>query len=218
MISPTIDPDTTTGPIITSPATTDQIIQSHPLIISLRQNPKFIESRPHRDLPDIQKHQSLIAGSLAGPHRISTPPYIFTNASTNRLTMILHLGTQICGHSGIIHGGLLATLFDEALARCCFAALPNKIGVTANLSVDYRAPAGADQCFVLWAEVVRVEGRKVWGRGTFETLPVGQDGVGEVYGDEVGEGGEGGLLVAEATALFIEPRDVTGLRSIYKAG
>jgi hypothetical protein len=29
----------------------------------------------------------------------------------------LHLGRGLCGHDGIIHGGLLATLLDESLGR-----------------------------------------------------------------------------------------------------
>lgn len=27
----------------------------------------------------------------------------------------LHLGKQLCGHAGIIHGGMIATLLDEIL-------------------------------------------------------------------------------------------------------
>jgi acyl-coenzyme A thioesterase PaaI-like protein len=32
-------------------------------------------------------------------------------------TVVLHLGRALCGHDGIVHGGLLATVFDESLAR-----------------------------------------------------------------------------------------------------
>jgi acyl-coenzyme A thioesterase PaaI-like protein len=30
---------------------------------------------------------------------------------------IVHMGRALCGHDGIIHGGLIATVFDETLAR-----------------------------------------------------------------------------------------------------
>lgn len=33
------------------------------------------------------------------------------------LLAVVHLGRALCGHDGIIHGGLLATVFDETLAR-----------------------------------------------------------------------------------------------------
>ncbi|KAL4875988.1 thioesterase family protein [Aspergillus karnatakaensis] len=204
MILPPINPETASGAPTTPEQTIDEIIQFHPLTISLLQNPNYTLTRPHADLPPSQRSINLMAGPLSGPSKITTPPYIFTNFTENKLTMILHLGSKVCGHPGIIHGGLLATLFDEGLARCCFASLPNKIGVTANLNVDYRAPALAEGVFVLTAEVERAEGRKVWGRGWMKRI---------VVGDEDAES----TLVAEATALFIEPRDITGLRSIYKA-
>lgn len=44
------------------------------------------------------------------------PPAMFYNKSYTELTCVLHLGTNICGHDGIIHGGLAATLLDEGLA------------------------------------------------------------------------------------------------------
>ncbi len=92
---------------------------------------------------------------------------------------------------GIIHGGLLATLLDEGLARCGFSALPNKIGVTANLNIDYRNPAPAGSYVVLKAETTKVEGRKVWVKGRIELL-----------GDTV----KPGKLLAEAEGLFVEPK------------
>ena len=30
---------------------------------------------------------------------------------------IIHLGRALCGHDGVIHGGLISTVFDESLAR-----------------------------------------------------------------------------------------------------
>lgn len=113
---------------------------------------------------------------------------------------------------GIVHGGMLATLMDESMGRCGLAALPGKIGYTANLKVDYRKPVKAGSYVVVRAEVVRLEGRKVWVRGRIEGLRVGVGGVGGVGGGEVGgkgeEGGEGqGDLLVEAEALFVEPKN-----------
>jgi acyl-coenzyme A thioesterase PaaI-like protein len=31
--------------------------------------------------------------------------------------IIVHVGRGLCGHDGIVHGGLLATLLDEGLGR-----------------------------------------------------------------------------------------------------
>jgi len=107
------------------------------------------------------------------------------------MVQVFYLGEQLCGHPGYIHGGMLATMLDEGLARCCFAALPNKIAMTASLTVNYRKPSPAGSYVVLKAKTVKVEGRKAWVEGRIEAL--------------VGEGEEPSVLV-EANALMIEPK------------
>jgi acyl-coenzyme A thioesterase PaaI-like protein len=104
-----------------------------------------------------------------------------------------HFGADLCGHPGIVHGGLLATVLDEALARASMAALPHRIAMTASLTVNYRAPCPAGSYVVVRCECTRVEGRKAWVRGRIETLA-----------DE--SKGEKPLLVAEAEALMVSPR------------
>lgn len=44
------------------------------------------------------------------------PPVVFYNKDRTEVTIVVHLGTDLCGHDGIVHGGMLATLLDEALA------------------------------------------------------------------------------------------------------
>ena len=166
-------------------------LRLHPEAVKLRSNPDFTESRPHLKIPESLRERSLTAGTLAGPNKIVVPPFIFSEREGKSLVSLMYLGSDICGHPGIIHGGLLATLLDEGLARCCFPALPNKIGVTANLNIDYRAPAMADSYVVLRAETVKVEGRKAWVEGRIETLP---------------EDGKEPVVLVEAKALFIEPK------------
>jgi adenylylsulfate kinase len=107
------------------------------------------------------------------------------------LVSILYLGTDLCGHPGIIHGGFLATMCDEGLAKCCIGALPNRVGVTASLTINYRKPAPAGTFVVLRARTIKVEGRKAWVEGHIETLV---------------EPGEEPTVLVEASALFIEPK------------
>lgn len=169
----------------------DEFIRTHHLAEELRGNPLFTESRPHLKIPEEMRRRNLTAGTLAGPDRIVVPPYIWSEEGGKSMVSIFYLGTDVCGHPGIIHGGMLATLLDESLARCCFPALPNGIGVTANLNIDYRRPAQANSYAVLRAETVKVEGRKAWVEGRIETLP---------------EKGEDPVVLVEAKALFIEPK------------
>jgi len=98
----------------------------------------------------------------------------------------VHVGTGVCGHEGIVHGGLVATLLDESLARVAIANLPAKVGVTANLSIDYRAPTRADQFIVLKVKLIEVKGRKSVVGGRVEDMH--------------------GTVLAEATATFVQPK------------
>lgn len=171
----------------------EKLILEHPLTQSLLADPKFLPSRPHLKIPEQLRGQNLTGGVLLGDDKIEVPPLQFSTADGSEFVSIQYIGAALCGHPGIIHGGLLATLLDEGLARCCFPALPNKVAVTASLKVDYKAPAMANQVLVLKAETTRVEGRKAWVKGRLETLV-----------DE--SKGEKPLVVTEAEALFIEPK------------
>jgi len=142
-------------------------------------------------IPESQRGHNLTGGTLMGPGRVQVPPFVWTEAGGKSLVSISYLGEDLCGHPKIIHGGFLATMLDEGLARCCFGALPNKIGMTATLTVNYKAPTPAGTFVVLRAETTKVEGRKAWVEGRIETL--------------VGEGEKPNVL-CEANALFIEPR------------
>ena len=169
----------------------DDFIRNHPLARSLRANPDFKESRPHMKIPEALRSHSLTGGTLIGPGKILVPPLVWSEKGGKSLVSISYLGSDLCGHPGVIHGGLLATILDEGLARCCFPALPNKVGMTANLNINYRKPAPAGAFVVLRAKTVKVEGRKAWVEGHIETLA---------------ENGEDPVVLVEASALFIEPK------------
>lgn len=178
-------------PVDAHAAEVDEYLRTHPEAAKLRADPDFEESRPHLRYPEAIRARSLTAGTLAGPNKLVVPPIVFSHREGKSLASFMYLGSDICGHPGIIHGGMLATLLDEGLARCCFPALPNKVGVTANLNVDYRAPAMADSYVVLRAETTKVDGRKAWVEGRIETLPTD---------------GKAPVVLVEAKALFIEPK------------
>ena len=169
----------------------DEHIKNCSLATKLRANPDFQESRPHLKIPEAVRSHNLTAGTLAGPGMIVVPPYIWNEREGKELVQIFYLGNNVSGHSGIVHGGLLATLLDEGLAWCCFPVLPNKVGVTASLQINYKKPTKADQYLVLKATTTKVEGRKAFVEGHIETMP---------------ENGEEPEILVSANALFIEPK------------
>lgn len=170
----------------------ENFINSHPLVASLRANPDLVESRPHMQIPPAWRKHNLTGGTLMGPGKVVVPPFSFCDKSGKEYVQISHVGTDLCGHMGIIHGGFLATMLDEGLARCCFPVLPFNIGMTAKLEINYKAPALANQYLVLRATTTKVEGRKAWVEGHIETLPT--------------EEGQEPIILATATALYISPR------------
>ncbi|RMZ78749.1 hypothetical protein DV737_g3741, partial [Chaetothyriales sp. CBS 132003] len=180
----------------------DEHIKNSALARSLRADPSWQESRPHLKIPDAIKQHNLTAGTLATPGGLTVPPYYFNKTDGSEMVQIFYVGTDVSGHPDIVHGGFVATIMDEGLARCAFPAMPNKVGVTASLKIDYRRPTMAGQFLVLRARTTKVEGRKAWSEGWLESL-------------EVPEGEEPERLV-EGSALFIEPKHAKVMKSLYK--
>ncbi len=87
------------------------------------------------------------------------------------------------GAPGCVHGGFIASAFDEVLGVAQSAS--GQPGMTANLTVDYRSPTPLlrELVFRGWCE--KVDGRKIFTRGTLH---------------------HGETLCAEATGLFISMR------------
>jgi acyl-coenzyme A thioesterase PaaI-like protein len=167
-------------------------LQSNPLLAALRADPKFTESRPHLKIPAPLRQHSFTGGDLISSNKLAVPPIVFTTKDGSEMVGVFYLGRSLCGHPGIIHGGLLATLLDEGLARTCFNALPNKVGMTATLTVDYRAPVVAEQWVVLKGKTTKVDGRKAWVEGYMASLD---------------KDGNYGKPLVEGRGLFVEPRN-----------
>ncbi|GAA5877781.1 hypothetical protein JCM3774_000756 [Rhodotorula dairenensis] len=136
---------------------------------------------------------SLSAYTLRGPGKFAVPPLVFTTHDKRESVLVLHVGDGLCGHEGVVHGGLLATVLDEALGRTALLNLPTNIGVTATLSLKYKKPTFANQYLVVRTELTEKRGRKAFVKGRVEDL-------------------EGHTLV-EAEALFVEPRMAQFLNS-----
>lgn len=77
--------------------------------------PRWKISRPYAATP--AGPHSLSGYSLKGPHKFAIPPLVFTSPDKKEAVLVLHVGRGLCGHEGVVHGGLLATVLDEALGR-----------------------------------------------------------------------------------------------------
>ncbi|KAI0712816.1 Thioesterase/thiol ester dehydrase-isomerase [Cerioporus squamosus] len=147
---------------------------------------EWYETRPYVNLPEERRVNSLTAGTLKGPGKLAIPPLVRARYDAKENWVFIHVGRALCGHEGVIHGGLLATLLDETLARVALLNLPEKVGVTANLNINYKAPTRADQFIVIKVKLDEAQGRKARVSGTVEDMA--------------------GNVLAEANALFVQPR------------
>lgn len=195
----------------------EERINSSALVQRLRNDEHWRESRPHLKIPPAQRGHNLTAGTLLGEGKIVVPPFTYNSSAPHSdstpasMVSVFYLGNSLCGHPGIVHGGMLATLLDEGLARCCFPALPNKVGMTASLTISYKKPCKANQFLVLKTRTTRTEGRKAWVEGWIE--PMGEEmngsmdgGVNGVHQQESPSEWSDERALVKAEALFIEPR------------
>ncbi|KAF2721344.1 hypothetical protein K431DRAFT_284951 [Polychaeton citri CBS 116435] len=131
------------------------------------------------------------------------------------VNILIRTGNALDGHSGILHGGIVATLIDEGMGILQSAnqernhliavqrglaqgELPSyQLGTfTAELKVKYLKPVKTPSVVLIKVRPVRKEGRKewivaeVWHRGR----------LGEAHNDR------DSVLCATGEALFIEPR------------
>lgn len=113
-----IDPASPAGIAYTT--SLEETLQSLPLIESLRAQPDaadWYEVRPYKALPEARRVNSLTGGALRGPGKLALHPLARVKRDESESYVFIHLGRGLCGHDGIVHGGLLATLLDETLAR-----------------------------------------------------------------------------------------------------
>ncbi|KAJ5650515.1 uncharacterized protein N7484_004238 [Penicillium longicatenatum] len=212
-------------------ASLDALISQMPLVQSLRQSQQnYKESRPHLAIPPAIRQHHLVGGSLVGQGKLALMPYMWTSSQTassgkskiqTKAVSVFHIGRDLCGHPGFVHGGLLSVLFDEVFARCVSAAFPSGLGMTANLNVDFRKPAIPDRMYVLRAETTKVEGRKAWVEGRMFCLPLAlplTHGAPGLISDTslLSEDSEGAVMVAESKALFVEPKFADSMVSVYR--
>jgi len=106
-------------------ASLEEALQSLPLLNNLRNQPdadEWYEARPYKRFPEERRVNNLTAGALRGPGKLALIPLVRSKYDESEAIAFIHVGRGLCGHDGIIHGGLLATLLDEGLARTVSAS------------------------------------------------------------------------------------------------
>ncbi|KAG9291480.1 hypothetical protein G9A89_021899 [Geosiphon pyriformis] len=169
-------------------------ISSHPLVQQLRNDKGYEENRVYPWLREETRKYNLTAGTLLGKGRLSVPPVVFFSKEKMELLAFLHLGRDLCGHDGIVHGGLLSTIMDEMFARTVNPYFPHENGATAYLHVNFRTPCATNQIVKCQCKVTKLEGRKGFVEGKMM-----------IFDKE--------LLILDANALFLSVEKLEALKS-----
>jgi acyl-coenzyme A thioesterase PaaI-like protein len=104
----------------------------------------------------------------------------------NVLVALVKFGDSVDGHPGVVHGGIISLVFDDALGFG-YEAIGVSKAVTANLSIDFRAPLPAGTHVRIACQLEHREGRKLFWTGQMTSL-------------------DGETLYAEVKSLYIIPR------------
>lgn len=147
-----------------------------------------------------------IGNEVAAEKSVHSKPSVLTE----ELAVVdLKLGRRLNGHLGIVHGGIISLVFDEAMGWACECLRlnlveknaaneeqhPQKTIVTANLNINFRAPLFEDSKAVVRVFHKCTEGRKISLSARLESH-------------------DGKTIYAEAESLFIIVRQ----NAIKKAG
>lgn len=79
---------------------------------------------------------------------------------------LVRIESALSGWPAITHGGLLATLLDEAMGRTAISLFPAKTGVTANLTLEYMKPCLTREFVLIKTQVVETTEKKAKVQGT----------------------------------------------------
>ena len=80
------------------------------------------------------------------------------------------LDASLAGYDGLVHGGIVATLLDEAMGWALLE-LAGRYGVTRTLSVQYRRPVAVGRGLVISAHIVDgTEAGPLWIEATVKDL------------------------------------------------
>ena len=159
-----------------------EALQAHPRLVRVHGHP---ESATAGDVGAFFDQSPLIG--LANP---LAPPLTIGRTGDRSAAASVVFGSAYEGPPGSVHGGFVAAAFDEVLGYV--QSLSGAPGMTGTLTVRYRKPTPLHRELRFEAELVRVEGRKIFTVGT-------------ALAD--------GLLTAEAEAVFISvsPERMQGL-------
>ncbi|TKA77219.1 hypothetical protein B0A55_02574 [Friedmanniomyces simplex] len=190
-----------------------------PWAAALLNRPNVVCRVPGSRQPKQSLEDSLFAEILKTPRTISSCVAFYakpsdTDANIAEVSTLIAMGDGMNGHPNILHGGIVASILDEAMGilqsvnheRDHMTKVgkglaqgelpPQGFGsFTANLEIKYLKPVHTPDSLLVTARYSKREGRKEWIHAKIKQhVSHGEDD----YGEEI--------VCATGDALFVEPR------------
>ena len=165
-----------------------------PIVQSIAEDGEWKLLENYRVLSEEERKHVLTTGPMGGSRGLGGYRKTWVHNDTGECVTVIWIGGALAGWPGVTHGGVIATILDEALGACAILQFPARTGVTANLEINYLRPVVTNSFYVLRAIPVKDGGRenKIWANGRLETVE--------------------GRICVEAKALFVVPKKFTTKR------
>lgn len=191
-----------------------------PWAASLLRKPNIICRVPNSRIPKSSTEDSLVAETFKTPHTLRSCLVFYTRPppeqkNVTEVHVLFTIGGGMNGHPHLLHGGIIATLIDEAMGMLSGAnnewqhyqnvavgkadgelPPPSTVGFTAELKIKYLRPVRTPGSLMVTARQVKREGRKEWVYAEIKQWEGAED-------DYDGEA----FVCATGEALFIEPKN-----------
>ncbi|KAI0007318.1 HotDog domain-containing protein [Xylariaceae sp. FL0662B] len=139
---------------------------------------RIVTKWPPSRIPKPNSEDTLYAETLKSQSTISAILMVYDEptsptACVDSAKMFLTLGSALNGHPGVCHGGIIATILDEAVGLLVpvnveRGTIPNVPYMTAYLNTTYLWPVQTPATILVRSKSVRVEGRKYFVEGSIE--------------------------------------------------
>jgi uncharacterized protein (TIGR00369 family) len=90
------------------------------------------------------------------------------NTETGHVTGCFKIGSEFQGSYGVLHGGIISVLLDEAMGKVC--RLSDVRAVTAELNIEFLKPIYVDQEIIVESYQTSREGRQMYHHGEIRDI------------------------------------------------
>lgn len=110
---------------------------------------------------------------VCGLQNLAGLKMVFYDNGADEVTCTYTVPAQYEGYPGIVHGGIVASMLDEAVGRVSMIHDPNHFMMTVKMEIKYRQPVPTETPLTLVGKLVKLRGRLAMATGEVR-LPSGE--------------------------------------------